>query len=227
MLFKFARLRGYVHRDHQGVAPITRPTTVPREIRVFTPAECQKLLLGLPATMVPAAAIGCFTAIRSAEIERLDWSQVNLEQGHIEIMASKAKKGVRRIVPIPGNLTLWLTPFVQASGQVCSYYRLSNQWNKFAERAGVKWTRNVHRDSGISYAVALRRNVAEVALDSGNSPQVIMSNYLKAVTETEAKKWFAIEPPKDWKTHAGLEKAPVCQATSMESQERKIVEKAA
>jgi hypothetical protein len=28
MLFKFARLRGYVHRDHQGVAPITKPTTV-------------------------------------------------------------------------------------------------------------------------------------------------------------------------------------------------------
>jgi integrase len=148
--------------------------------------------------MVPAAAIGCFTAIRSAEIQRMEWSQVNLRDGHIEIVAKKAKKKVRRIVPIPANLKGWLLPLVHATGPVCPYSRLSNQWNKFAKRAGVRWTRNVHRDSGISYAVALKRNVAEVALISGNSPAVIMSNYLKAVTELEAKKWFAIEPPKGW-----------------------------
>jgi hypothetical protein len=45
-LFNFARRRNYVHRDHPGVTAITRPATIPREIRVFSPAECRKLLLG-------------------------------------------------------------------------------------------------------------------------------------------------------------------------------------
>jgi len=57
-LFNFARRRNYVHRDHPGTSPITKPAPVPREIRVFTPEECQKLLLGLPPRVVPAAAIG-------------------------------------------------------------------------------------------------------------------------------------------------------------------------
>jgi len=198
-LFNFARSRSYVHRDHAGVTAITRPATIPRETRVFSPAECRKLLLGLPPKLVPSAAIGLFTALRTAENERLDWHQINLKEGHIEIQAGNAKKKIRRIVPIPSNLKLWLQPFAKGTGKVCPFSRLANQWNKFSDRAGVKWLRNVHRDSGISYAVALTRNIHEVALVSGTSPQVIMSNYLKCVTEAEAKRWFSIRPPKGWK----------------------------
>jgi integrase len=166
---------------------------------LFIPAEGRKLLLGLPARLIPSAAVGLFTPIRTAEIERLDWCHVNLKEGHIEIKARNAKKRIRRIVPIPPNLKLWLSPFAKAFGKVCPFTRLTNQWNKFAVRAGVRWSRNVHRDSGISYTVALKRNVAEVSLISGNSPEVIRNNYLKCVTLEQAKAWFAIRPPKDWK----------------------------
>jgi hypothetical protein len=73
-----------------------------------------------------------------------------------------------------------VVPLIDGDAAGNGYSRLSNQWNKFAGRAGVQWSRNIHRDSGISYAVAAKRDVAEVALDSGNSLAVIMSNYLKA-----------------------------------------------
>ena len=40
------------------------------------------------------------------------------------------------------------------------------------------------------------KNVAEVALESGNSPRIIFSSYRELVMEEEAKKWFAIMPTK-------------------------------
>ena len=35
-----------------------------------------------------------------------------------------------------------------------------------------------------------------MALECGNSPQVIFSNYRALATDAEAKAWFAILPPK-------------------------------
>jgi hypothetical protein len=195
-LFNFARSRKYVPKDHPGVAPITKPSILPREVQVFAPASFEKLLNRVPSRLVPPLALGGFTAIRTAEIERLDWSRIKLAEGYIEIPARNAKKKVRRIVMIPANLKLWLAPFKKKSGPVAPYKILSNQWGKFANRAGVKWSRNILRDSGISYRVAETGNVNQVALESGNSPGIILSNYLKCVTPSEAKKWFTIKPPK-------------------------------
>lgn len=193
-LFNFARSHKYVSKDHPGVAPITKPTIQPREIRVFCPVEFENLLKSVPSRLIPPLAIGGFTAIRTAEIDRLDWSRVNLRDGYIEIIARTAKKKVRRLAPISANLKWWLMPFRKPTGPVSPYKLLSNQWGKFANRAGVKWSKNILRDSGISYRVALTGNANLVALESGNSVDIIMSNYLKCVTPSEAKKWFRIKP---------------------------------
>ncbi|MBP8258771.1 MAG: hypothetical protein KA118_03810 [Verrucomicrobia bacterium] len=197
-LFNFARKRGYVPKDHDGVAAISKPNLIPREVRVFTPEEFEKLLTSVPARLVPVLAIGGFTAIRTAEIERLDWSRINLREGHIEILARTAKKKVRRLPPISPNLKQWLKPFQKEAGPVSPFARLGNQWNKFADRVGVQWSKNVLRDSGISYRVAYTGDINLVALESGNSVDIIKSNYLKCVTKAAAKKWFAIRPPKNW-----------------------------
>lgn len=50
------------------------------------------------------------------------------------------------------------------------------------------------RHSFISYRVAAIKKVAEVALEAGNSPQMIFSNYRELVSR-DAKEWFAIVPP--------------------------------
>ncbi len=63
-------------------------------------------------------------------------------------------------------------------------------------RAKVTWKRNGFRHSYISYRVATLKDVPAVALESGNSPQVIFSNYRALATDAEAKAWFTILPPK-------------------------------
>jgi hypothetical protein len=45
-----------------------------------------------------------------------------------------------------------------------------------------------------SYRLADVKSVAQVALEAGNSPQMIFQHYRELVTEKGAKAWFAITP---------------------------------
>jgi hypothetical protein len=56
------------------------------------------------------------------------------------------------------------------------------------------WKHNALRHSFISYRVAQTQNVAQVALEAGNSPQIIFSNYRELVRPTNAENWFSIVP---------------------------------
>ena len=58
------------------------------------------------------------------------------------------------------------------------------------------WKRNGLRHSFISYRLAEIKNVHQVSLEAGNSPQMVFAHYRQLVTETQAKEWFAIMPPK-------------------------------
>ena len=59
-------------------------------------------------------------------------------------------------------------------------------WRPFA------WKHNALRHSFISYRVAQIQNVAQVALEAGNSPHMIFKHYRELVRPADAKKWFAI-----------------------------------
>ena len=57
-----------------------------------------------------------------------------------------------------------------------------------------KWKRNGLRHSFISYRVAQIQNVAQVALEAGNSPQMIFQHYKELARPDAAKAWFHIMP---------------------------------
>ena len=57
-----------------------------------------------------------------------------------------------------------------------------------------EWRHNALRHSFISYRVADIQNVAQVALEAGNSPQMVFKKYRQLVTPAAAKAWFAIAP---------------------------------
>ncbi len=59
-----------------------------------------------------------------------------------------------------------------------------------------QWKRNGLRHSFISYRVAEVQNVAQVALEAGNSPQMIFKHYRELVRPETAKAWFGIVPGK-------------------------------
>jgi hypothetical protein len=67
----------------------------------------------------------------------------------------------------------------------------------------VEWKKNALRHSFISYRVAETQNVAQVALEAGNSPQIIFQHYREVVRLKEAKRWFGIEPDAEEKAILG------------------------
>jgi integrase len=213
-LFKFAVKRGYLPKDHDEMNAVELADEDAGDIEVFTPAELRKLFGACltPVTergkmrdreaMVPYLAVAAFCGLRSAEIARLDWSEVHWTgaEHYIEVKASKAKTASRRTVPIPDNCASWLAPFAQASGPVCPFERPDKQcFSYVGPAAKVEWKRNGLRHSFISYRLALIKNVHQVSLEAGNSPQMVFAHYRQLVTETQATEWFGIVPAQDWK----------------------------
>jgi integrase len=82
-------------------------------VSIFTPESIASLLKKADATLRPYLALGAFAGLRTAELQRMDWSEIDLDRGFITVAASKAKTRRRRLVPISDNLKLWLTPIWQ------------------------------------------------------------------------------------------------------------------
>jgi hypothetical protein len=57
---------------------------------------------------------------------------------------------------------------------------------------GIPWRRNALRHSFCSYRVAITWNIPLVSIESGNSPQMIKSNYWDLKLPDEGFKWFGI-----------------------------------
>lgn len=191
---KWLVLHGYLERGTDWLENVQNYAARSGEIQIFSPEEMAKLLGAAPESLVPYLVLGGFCGLRQAEIQRLDWSEVDLADGFIEVKAGKSKTDVRRLVTIPANAKAWLTPRHKASGPVCPFRNVTNALAKLARKAGVQWHKNALRHSCISYRIAESGDVARVADESGNSPAVIRSNYLRRVKPAAAAAWFAIRP---------------------------------
>jgi site-specific recombinase XerD len=211
--FTFCKERGWLARDHEGVSLVQKFKERPTDITIYSPWEVAQFLRFARTDLVPFIAIGAFAGLRTAEIGRLDWTEVHLKERFIEIKAAKSKTASRRLVPISDNLAKWLRPHVQEHGRVVPFDNIPKQisWlvedtndglEKAAQGAGkdpakarqVKWKKNALRHSFISYRVAETQDVAQVALEAGNSPQIIFEHYRELVRLKEAQAWFALTP---------------------------------
>jgi integrase len=195
-LFEFARARRYLSKEIDLLEGISRQ----REhstIEIYTPQEMATLLLTATGNTLLSIALRGFAGLRSAEVERLQWGQIRLgAEPHLIVNADQAKTRSRRLVPISDNLAAWLAPHARKSGSVWPHghdYLYESQ-RAVARKAGVKWKQNALRHSFISYRMAMVRDANQVALEAGNSPDIIFRNYLELVTQTQARSWFGIEP---------------------------------
>jgi integrase len=199
-------LHGYLERGTDLVEGVQKYSMKPGEIQIFTPAEIAKLVKAADARLRPYIAIGAFAGLRGAEIQRLDWSEIDLVDGFIEVKAEKSKTDTRRLVPIKPNLAAWLKDCQKKAGPVCPFRNVINQLMKLVAKINkaiprgspdndkMHWKKNALRHSYISYRVAECADVARAADESGNSAAIIKSNYLKRVKPDQAKEWFSIKP---------------------------------
>jgi integrase len=195
VLFNFACARGFAREN--PVNKTERPTLVSKEPGVLAPIQFERLLSAADERLRPALAIGGFAGLRPAEIRRLTWEAINLEERFISVSAKTSKTASRRLVPISDNLMAWLLAAPKRVGAV-SPLSAAIEWNLTVaarEAAGIKtWPADALRHSFVSYRYALTGDAARTASEAGHNQVVLHRNYRALATPAEAKCWFAIFP---------------------------------
>jgi integrase len=137
-----------------------------------------------------------FGGLRPSEAERLDWSKVHWATGRIVIDGKVAKTRHRRIVPMSETLRCWLAlDRVDQGPVVPSYMTLRRKRGYLEEAACYQWKHDVLRHSYASYRLAIEPNLPRIAAEMGNSPGVLMRNYVELVMPEDAERFWALRPP--------------------------------
>jgi integrase len=193
---RFAQKHGWISKEADLLARVEQRTEKPTPVEIFTPTQLTTLFKHASPEFAPCLALAAFGGLRSEEILRLDWSDVERRPGFLEVAAHKAKTRARRLVPIADNLARWLAMAPRNEARVwprskdCFFHAMRDT----AAAARIKWAQNALRHSWISYRVAEIQDVNRVALEAGNSPQIIIEHYRELATPEQARTWFSIAP---------------------------------
>jgi integrase len=196
-MFRFAEARGYIFKGSNPVAGVEQISAKgDGDISIYTPTEVTALLLAASKEFRPVVAIGAFAGVRTAEIMRLTFPDIDLPGGYIHIAAAQAKTASRRLVPIAPNLAQWLAPYAKQRGLIWKGDRHEMEFARAetVKAAGVPWKPNALRHSFCSYRLAEVQSAAQVALEAGNSPAMVFRHYRELVKPEAAKTWFAVAP---------------------------------
>jgi integrase len=196
VLFSHAAQRRMI--DFNPVAFTAKPKLIDRPPEIFTVDQLSGLLEAaqrIELSVLPMLAVGAFAGLRDAEIKRLDWNEIDLARGHIEVKAAKAKSARRRIVPIQPNLAAWLRPCSELTGQVVPE-SARGKLDRVRKEAGLtSWPKNGLRHSFASYRLAAIHDAPRVASELGHTtPQLLYSTYRELVRPEEAERYWKIEP---------------------------------
>jgi integrase len=196
VLFSYAARRRMI--DFNPITFTAKPKLIDRPPEIFAVDELRALLETAQRkepSVVPMLAIGAFAGLRDAEIKRLDWNEVDLRRGHIEVKAAKAKSARRRLVPIQANLATWLRPYIGLAGLVVPE-RARGKLDRVRKAANLaRWPKNGLRHSFASYRLAAIHDAPRVASELGHTtPQLLYSTYRELVRPEEAERYWRITP---------------------------------
>jgi integrase len=196
VLFSYAERRRMI--DSNPILRTARPKLPDNPPEIFAVDELRALLEAArqyAPDVLPMLAIGAFAGVRDAELKRIDWSEVNLVRGHIEVKGSKAKSARRRIVQMQPNLAAWLAPYSGMKGRLVPVGARS-KLDRVRKAAGLaRWPNNGLRHSFASYRLAAIHDAPRVASELGHtSPQMLYSTYRELVLPEEAERYWKLAP---------------------------------
>jgi len=191
-LFAFAVARGYAADNPVKATQTIKADDVP--IEIYTPVEMRKLVTAASIEFVPSIVLGGFAGLRSNEIQRLTWEDIQLAERNIIVGIEQAKTATRRNVPMWDNCAEWLAPYAGRTGLIWGggYSQFYDAQKLTAENAGIDWKRNALRHSYASYRFAQTTDAGRVSGELGNSASMVHKHYREPVTRQDADKWFNI-----------------------------------
>ena len=190
-LFTHALKHGFVAEN--PVSRIEKVKAKPDPIQILTPEQLRKLLSVADPKIHSYLAIAAFAGLRIAELDKLNWDEVDLESGYIEIKASNAKTSRRRLVEIQPNLQSWLFAQGNRSGKV-KPPNLRRLLNAAWQELGIGRARkNDFRHSFASYHYAMFNDPKRTAMELGHSDTAMLyQHYRELVTKDKSEAYWSI-----------------------------------
>jgi integrase len=175
------------------------------EVGILTAAQLKALLAAAHSDLIPFLALGGFAGLRRAEIEKMDWCDVHVEDLCLMVPAKIAKTAKKRMVVMEPNLAAWLKPHVKETGSLVplsqrtglpSSKRLELLLDTARKAARItEWPSNCLRHSYGTYMIVKRHDEAYVAEQMGNSVTMVRDHYKILVKPQESERYFNIYPP--------------------------------
>jgi len=91
----------------------------------------------------------------------------------------------------------------------------------------MTWKHKALRHSFVSYRLAAIQNIPQVAVEAGNSPQMILKHYRELVRPKAAKDWFAITPKSVAAAKAKADKERAAKTTSFQAAKAAALQRSA
>ena len=211
-VFNHGIKRGYLAKNPiGGLDFIRRPR---KEVTTIPVGQVTKMLYHAfkhDLELLPYLTLGFFCGIRpDGELPELEWSDIS--EGSVTIRPEVSKTNRRRFVDLSDNAKAWLSAYAARggvmTGKLVSFnanelrtHRRTN-WRHvvgMTEKGEPKqkWPQQGMRHTFCSNWLAQNKDVNKLVLQSGHdSVDTMWRAYHKGVTEAEAAKFWAINPPK-------------------------------
>ena len=181
--------------DTNPVNEIDKRKIIIEEIQFYNIAQCEEWLKKAIGKTKLYVAMALFTGIRKAELLRLKYENIYIQDKEIVLSAGITKTLQRRIVKIPDNLIKYLEEadvdnktgviFNSVDSVKCGVKRL-------AKKLTFKTIKNGFRHSAASYYLAKTGNEYETARQLGHSVEILKKHYAGLVRASEAEKFYKL-----------------------------------
>jgi len=197
MFFKWAKFHGQIAEN--PCDRIRRPKVARSTPVIFTADEARRLLETAVANpdlqLLPMLAIGLFSGVRIAEIQRMRWEMIDWEEGEIRLPGEITKTGNPRNIDIFDALRAWIGANPPKEGKIVSSSKLYFRRKELFRLAGVPRKSNALRHSFASYHAAKFRDPGNLQLLLGQeTPSVMFRHYITATRKTDAIAFFGLRP---------------------------------
>lgn len=201
-LWRWCRKQGHLPRDAQTEAEQTDSAReAVKEIGIIKVDTFEKLLhhfLVKHPEYLAALVIAGFTGLRRSEIHEQTWEDITLDRKILRVTSAKRNTPARRLVPLSDAAVEWLLKCKNRKGGICTNLAMDRIRN-IGRDAKFDLPENCFRHAYISHRVAQTGNVAETALESGNSPTIIFQHYRELFDKADGEAWFSVRPGKSAK----------------------------
>jgi integrase len=209
VLFNYARRKGYLIEDKRHAAEKSKEIRLKRpDVEIYSPEQAEAMLHLAEAKLIPFLAISLFSGVRTAELCRLGWADIDWVGGNIRLDRKITKTNQSRLVPLLPNLAEWLAPYKGKKGNIMASMgtkepiRLVSQWLIDSENPKLpsNWNNNRMSDTFAMYYFIYTGDSKSTGLACGLAPDILRKFYKSlckfnySLNPQIAKRYFEIRP---------------------------------